>query len=276
MLNASVSLQRAGVAVSLITELGKDQTSELMIDFLQQHHIHTEYITRYPDNKTAVALAFLDEQRKPTYTFLKDYPKKRKLAAPPVFHPGDLFLFGSLYALDPDIQGYLKEYREMARKGDALILYDPNIRQQEKLKDEPMRDLVQQQIRTAHIVKGSDEDFEALFGTRDVESVFRKLHQLNSRALFVMTQGREGASAFWNGQTIQAAAQPVAVVSTIGAGDGFNAGMAAFLSGHPKKMSEWDRSFVEAMLDAGIRFAASVCASDENYIQTSFGKGWSQ
>ena len=267
MLNASVSLQRAGVSATLITELGKDQTAVLMIDFLKNNDVLTEYITQYEHNKTAVALAFLDEQKKPSYTFLKDYPGQRRLAAPPVFQPGDVFLLGSLYALDPDIQPYLSQYLDAARKGGAVILYDPNIRQSERLKNNGRREMVYENIRRADIVKGSDEDFEALFGKQDITSVFGTLHEINPEALFVMTQGSEGATAFCNGKLIHAAAQPVEVVSTIGAGDGFNAGMAAFLSKHFRTPSDWDWAFVEQQMRTGIQFAASVCSSDENYIQ---------
>ncbi|MBN2638040.1 MAG: hypothetical protein JXR65_03015 [Bacteroidales bacterium] len=270
MLNASVSLQRAGVEVSLVTELGKDQTSALMIDFLQKHHIHTEYITLYPDNKTAVALAFLDEHKKPTYTFLKDYPANRSINFPSAFQPGDLFLFGSLYALDADIQNYLHAGKRTARKSGTLVLYDPNIRQKEKLKSSGMKELVFEHISSAHIVKGSDEDFEALFGTKEVDLVFEKLVQINREVLFVMTRGSKGASALWKGKIIDVKAQPVDVVSTIGAGDGFNAGMAAFLSKHPKAVPEWDDAYVNNLLNTGIRFASSVCASDENYIKKGF------
>ncbi|MBN2614731.1 MAG: hypothetical protein JXR71_03480 [Bacteroidales bacterium] len=276
MLNASMSLSRAGVDVSLITELGNDPTSKLMIDFLQKHRIHTEYITRYPDNKTAVALAFLDDHKKPTYTFLKDYPVNRTINFPSRFMSRDLFLFGSLYALDKDIQNYLQAGKKAAREAGALILYDPNIRQKEKLNSEGMKELVFEHIRAAHLVKGSDEDFEALFGTTDTNEIFEKLVRINPETLFVMTRGREGASAMRNGHVIHAPAQPVEVVSTIGAGDGFNAGMAAFLSGNPKPVSEWDDVYVEALLEKGIRFASSVCASDENYIQTSFGSAFSE
>lgn len=270
MLNASVSLQRAGVNVSLVTELGTDRTSELIIDFLQKHHIHTEYITRYPDNKTAVALAFLDEHKKPTYTFLKDYPVKRTIHFPSDFQFDDLFLFGSLYALDMGIQDYLQAAKQAAHKAGALVLYDPNIRQKEKLKSSGMKDLVFEHIRSAHIVKGSDEDFEALFETTKVDEVFDKLVRINPATLFVITRGGKGAVAVWKGKMMEQKALPVEVVSTIGAGDGFNAGMAAFLSKNKKTIPEWDEPFVKNLLNTGIRFASSVCASDENYIQNTF------
>ena len=67
MLNSAVSLGRAGIYVSLITEVAKDQTGAIVESFLNHNNIHTNLIYKHSDGKTAIALAFLsttNEDRK--------------------------------------------------------------------------------------------------------------------------------------------------------------------------------------------------------------------
>lgn len=263
MLNAAVSIRRSGVSVALISELGDDISAGLIMDFLQKNDINTDYIQQYSNHQTAVALAFLDASKKPTYTFIKNEPKERRLPSSPSFHHGDVFLFGSFYALDDWVQPYLDVYLEMAHKQKTLVIYDPNIRGGMNLNH---REKVLKHIRAADIIKGSDEDFEAIFDTKHSDTVFEYIRNENKNALLVMTKGSEGVMATWNDQRIELKAERVSVVSTIGAGDGFNAGIAAFLTKHFRNPSKWDRQFVELMMQEGIQCATSVCASDENYL----------
>lgn len=274
MLNATVSLCRAGIPVSLITELGDDETGNLVVDFLQKNHASTNLITRYKDSKTVLAIAVLDENKKPTYTFLKSYPKERRLAPLPDFKSSDILLFGSLYSLDPDIRLVLKSYAESAKNAGALVMYDPNIRHPETLKDPFLKNALLENFQMADIIKGSDEDFEAVFGKQKAEEQLESVHKLNPEALVIMTAGKEGAMTLYNDKFTSVAAPEIEVISTIGAGDNFNAGMVAFLAKAGEKSREMlktDGHFREKLLKMGINFASEVCKSEENYISEEFG-----
>ncbi len=83
LLNVSVSLSRAGKDVSLISEIGDDETGSQLIRFLHENGVNTDFITIYKNNQTSKALALLDENSKPSYTFQKAYPVIRSLANPP-------------------------------------------------------------------------------------------------------------------------------------------------------------------------------------------------
>ena len=279
MLNATVSLCRAGVPVSLITELGDDETGKLIVDFLQKNHASTKLITRYKDSKTVLAIAVLDENKKPTYTFLKNYPKERQLAPLPDFNSSDILLFGSLYSLDPDLRPVLKTYVESAKKAGALIIYDPNIRHPETLKDPVLKNALMENFRLADIIKGSDEDYEAIFGKQEPVKQLESIHDVNPDALVIMTAGKAGATALYHDSFTRVAASEIEVISTIGAGDNFNAGMVAFLAKageNARKMLKTDGHFREMLLKTGIDFASEVCRSEENYISQAFGNKWNE
>lgn len=277
MLNTTLSLQRAGIPATLITELGDDEVAGLIIEYLQKFKIPTDFITRYSNNKTSLAIAVLDNEKKPHYTFQKNYPNLRYLLPPPDFNSSDILLFGSLYSLDPDIQPAIGIYLQKAKKAGAQILYDPNIRHPEMLKEASLINALWKNIRVADIVKGSDEDFAAIFGEQEAKQQLEALKAINPDALCIITLGENGALALCNGQLIHAPAQKVPAVSTIGAGDGFNAGMIAFLAkagvGFDPNF-EHNPLFIENIIRTGIRFASSVCQTQENYITETFGTNW--
>ena len=60
--NGIVSLARAGVPICFISETGNDQVGNIILKFMQENHISTEHVNVFPDGKSPVSLAFLNEQ----------------------------------------------------------------------------------------------------------------------------------------------------------------------------------------------------------------------
>lgn len=269
MLNAAVSLGRSGVDVSLITELGDDDTAGLITSFLQNNNVNTKFVELYSNSNTSLALAFLDKNKKPKYTFIKNYPGKRKLADIPKFLDGDMLLFGSLYSLDKKIRKSILSIVNNAHESNATIIYDPNIRNAHHLNDPGLMGAIRQNIKLSHIIKGSDEDFTNIFGSSLISMQMAALRKINKDALIITTLGADGVMADLQGQTIELPAIKTKVVSTIGAGDAFNAGMIFALD--KMKFQNGDlvnnlAGSVENILNSGLSFSAKVCASLDNYV----------
>lgn len=75
--NGIISLGRTGIPVSFISETGNDHVGEIILNFMRENGVSTDYMQVYPDGKSAISLAFLDEQRNAQYQFYKDYPACR-------------------------------------------------------------------------------------------------------------------------------------------------------------------------------------------------------
>ena len=75
VLNASVSLGRMGVIVSLISESGIDKAGEIIELFLKRNGVLTDCCIKHPHHKTPLALAFLDDEKKASYSFYYDIPE---------------------------------------------------------------------------------------------------------------------------------------------------------------------------------------------------------
>ena len=270
MLNTAVSLGRSDIDVRLITELGDDDTSKIITSFLQNNNVVTNFVQSYKNNNTSLALAFLDENKKPKYTFIKNYPENRKFADIPKFKEGDILLFGSLYSLDKEIRKSILSIVKYARESNATIIYDPNIRNAHHLRNDELMTAVYENIKLSHIIKGSDEDFTNIFSTSDTLAQIAELRKLNNEALIIITLGADGVIADFKGQIIELPSIETNVISTIGAGDAFNAGIIFALY----KIKFQSANFmnimvdsVENILNSGLKFSAEVCNSLDNYIR---------
>ena len=69
MLNVAVSLGRLGADVQLVTTLGDDPLGRMILWFLKNNRVGTDFIQASPSRQTSLAVAFLDEAKKPVYTF---------------------------------------------------------------------------------------------------------------------------------------------------------------------------------------------------------------
>lgn len=268
MLNTAVSLGRCQVQVSLISELGDDRTAEIILGFLDENRVERRYVRKYFRQATSVALAFLDEAKVPQFSIHKSYPVKRHLAAPAEFSDDDILLFGSMYSLDPAIRSQLHHILVTARQAGALLCYDPNIRSH-NLDIPEMREALQENLALAHLVKASTEDLFNIYGDMETAVYAERILQLNPDAAVIITRGGEGASCFYGNKRLDMPAEPVNVVSTIGAGDAFTAGIARALVRSGKKPA-LARMGMDELLRSGIAFASAVCATMDNYVPHEF------
>jgi len=268
MLNSAVSLGRSGLIVEMITELGDDRVGEMVMDFLEANGVSVSKVRPVKGFKTPVSLAFLDEQGNAEYSFYKMYPAERLNISWSSPSAGDTVLFGSFYSLDPAVHDKIAGFVRRAKEAGALTVYDPNIRKNHLGEIHKLIAQVEENISLASIVRGSDEDFTNLFGLHDEEEVYRRILDLGGQNL-IITQGIKGASLFAGPVRLNIPARKVNVVSTIGAGDSFNAGIifglvikgfaGSDLSGI--SLEDWKQ-----ILGYGISFAAEVCSSFDNYI----------
>ena len=65
--NGLISLGRLNVPVSFISELGNDRVGDMIRDFMEDNHITTEFVDRFPDGKSPISLAFLDDDKNANY-----------------------------------------------------------------------------------------------------------------------------------------------------------------------------------------------------------------
>jgi len=270
--NSMVTLSRLGVPVSFISELGNDRVGALVRDFMHANGMTTDYVNFFPDGKSPVSLAFLNETRDAEYIFYTEYPKERLDVKYPDINQDDILMFGSFYALDPLLHDHILELLEYARDRKAIIYYDPNFRKTHVHEAIRIRSAVMDNYEYASIIRGSDEDFLNLYSKTDMEKVYEDEVKFYCKQL-ITTHGSEGINLYT--ETIRSHFDVPALkpVSTVGAGDNFNAGIVyglikcdiSYRDIPALTESQWRK-----IIRYGAEFAAEACKSYSNYISPEF------
>ncbi|MCH8466190.1 MAG: carbohydrate kinase [Roseinatronobacter sp.] len=115
-----------------------------------------------------------------------------------------------------------------AQAGGRVVMLDPNIRPGFIRDEAAYRARLDEMFARADIVKLSDEDLHWLMGAGEIDTLAHALRTKGPR-IVVITEGAKGARAITAQGVQHAAATPVTVVDTVGAGDTFNAGFLAGL-----------------------------------------------
>jgi fructokinase len=271
MLNSTVSLGRIGLPVSLISEYADDDIGEMIDRFLQGNGVGTRFVDHYRDGKTALAIAVLNEKNDAHYTFYKNYPERRLEIEFPSVGKDDIILCGSIYAITHEIREKFVHFINRSKENGGIIMYDPNFRSAHASELDDLRPLIIENMKMAGIIRGSDEDFKNIFRAGSPDSAWDVVRKYCN--CMVYTASAEGVFVRTTGYSGRFPVKKIKPVSTIGAGDNFNAGMIAAIYKNGITRDElatmggekWER-----IVSTGVGFASDVCMSYENYISDEF------
>ena len=270
--NGLISLGRLNVPVSFISELGNDRVGDMIRDFMEDNHITTEFVDRFPDGKSPISLAFLDDDKNANYIFYKDYPAQRLEVPLPKIEKDDIFVFGSYYSLNPVLRTRMVEFLQYAQERKAIIYYDPNFRKAHAHEAIRLMPTVLENLEFADIVRGSDEDFQNLYGKSDAQEVYKEHIQFYSDR-FLTTHGANGVNLHTRNFTRHFDSPQIQPLSTIGAGDNFNAGIIYGLLKYDVRHADLpslDQDTWRKIIRCGMDLASEVCQSYDNYISKEF------
>mgnify|MGYP000690332960 FL=1 len=270
--NGLISLGRLNVPVSFISELGNDRVGDMIRDFMEDNHITTEFVDRFPDGKSPISLAFLDDDKNANYIFYKDYPAQRLEVPLPKIEKDDIFVFGSYYSLNPVLRTSMVEFLQYAQERKAIIYYDPNFRKAHAHEAIRLMPTVLENLEFADIVRGSDEDFQNLYGKSDAQKVYKEHIQFYCDR-FLTTHGANGVNLHTRNFTRHFDSPQIQPLSTIGAGDNFNAGIIYGLLKYDVRHADLpslDQDTWEKIIRCGMDLASEVCQSYDNYISKEF------
>ena len=220
--NSIVSLGRAGVNCAMVTEVGGDHVGDLTCRFLRDNGVSTEYVCRHEQMKSHVSLAFLDEHNDAQYVFYKDHASATLDGKLPEFTRDDVVLFGSFFAINPAIRPVVGALLRAAREAGAWLYYDVNFRKNHIADLPATLPHIEENMRLADVVRGSTEDFGYLYGLHDGDAVYRRVGPLCHT--LILTDGAGPIRLYTSEGCERYPVAAIETVSTVGAGDNFNAG----------------------------------------------------
>ena len=264
--NAMISLGRTAgrdlpdVTLRMVSQIGDDPVGDLVFSFMEKNRVRTDAMVR-ANGQSTVSLAMLDEHRNAKYEFFRDAGLPPFKAPELEFGPGDIVLFGSFFAINPVTREETRALIRKARSASTTVYYDINFRKTHDLVES--RPQIEENMTLSDIVRGSSEDIEALCGSTNASEVYRN-HIAPRCKTFICTKGAHETEVFAPGfSKSYPVPQGTPVVSTIGAGDNFNAGTLYALA-------KWGKPDWDAIVPIAHRFSVNVVASMYNYVDEGF------
>ena len=257
-----------GVDTSFISEVGNDRVGKLILAYLKESGVDASSVCCFNDGKSPLSLAFLDENNDADYLFYKDYPNNRLEVEFPVIYPGDIVLYGSYFVLNPVLRSKTKAFLEYAHEQGALLFYDINFRKNHVAERIKLAESLIENLEFADIVRGSTEDFDHLYNLTDAESIYKQKIKFYCPN-FICTQGGGEVVLFNKAGKKNYSPNKVDVVSTVGAGDNFNAGVVYGIIScgidrdklYNMSQEEWDK-----VARCGLDFSSHACTVLDNYV----------
>lgn len=269
--NSMVSVGRSGVPCKFMGYTGNNKVGHQIVEFMHRNGISTEYFQIRNNERAALSLAYLDSNGDADYTFYKEEPLAATDYSMPEFTEKDYFLFGSYYSICPGLRPQVKDILQTAHDAGSVIYYDINFRRSHSHQKQALLPVIQENCRLSSIVRGSADDFDILFGTRDPEEIYHK-HISPFCPIFICTAGAGHIFICTPTGTYDFIVPQIPaeeIVSTVGAGDSFNAGFLCAMYHRSIRKDQVRRlsySQWEELISNGIFYSSQVCRSQHNYI----------
>ena len=261
--NSIVSLGRASVPCAMVTDVGGDHVGDIICKFLVDNGVSSEYVCRHANVKTHITLAFLDKNNDAQYVFYKDHASVILDGKVPAISNNDVVLFGSFFAINPVIRPVVGDLLRAARKAGAWLYYDVNFRKNH-IADLPyVMPNIEENMSLADVVRGSMDDFGYLYGLSDGDAIYKRISGLCKT--LILTDGARSIRVYTPEGCEVYSVQEIETVSTVGAGDNFNAGyIYAMLQGIEDQASR---------IEMAQRWSQDVCKQIGNNISDELVAG---
>lgn len=223
--NFAVAVSRQGLRVCPAVKVGDDRFADLLVELYEREGIDMRFVHRSPGVKTAVGLVYLTEGGENTIGL---YAGANMLLRPEEGleaverNPGARVLMTQLETPDDTIRACLRRARQLGMK----VILNPA----------PARRIDAAILKSVDILTPNEGEARVLCGLSPDDAALG-VDELGGRLLalgvphIVITLGGEGARLFEHGRPpVVVPAYPVAPVDSVGAGDAFNAGLAAGLA----------------------------------------------
>ncbi|EFD4467239.1 aminoimidazole riboside kinase [Escherichia coli] len=230
--NVAVGVARLGGLSGFVGCVGDDPFGRFMRKTLADEGVDTAYMHTDPLYRTSTVVVSLVPGGERTFTFMVR-PSADLFLTPddlPPFRAGEwLHTCSNALSAEP-CRSATFQAMENIRQAGGRVSFDPNIRTDLWQSTSQLRECLHRALMLADVAKVSEEELFFISGEQDVRKGTDVLASHYPLALLLVTQGKDGVMARWQGKNLYFPATPVVSVDTTGAGDAFVAGLLAALA----------------------------------------------
>jgi fructokinase len=276
-LNVAVGVARLGGQAEFAGSVGADVIGDRIARFLVDAGVGTKGVRRVPAPSALAVVTF--DGAEPEFNFYGDPPSYALLT------PADLgagLVSDAAVVYTGSICLLREPFRSTARAAwsqrGPIRVFDPNVRP--KLLPDvaavgALRDIVEDFMATADLVKLSSADAAVLYDGATPEVAAQHLRDVGARAV-VVTCGSRGALISTAGGTVMLPAPAVAAVDATGAGDSVMGALISRLlaDGIPADLDGWQRNVRFALAVAGLvceRNGGAVAMPTQDEVRARWG-----
>ena len=274
--NSIISLGRVGADATFISEVGDDKIGEIILSHLRDSGVDASAVCCFSGGKSPLALAFLNERNDAEYLFYKDYPNNRLEVDFPPIEKGDIVLYGSYFVLNPVLRDKTKAFLKYAKESGAILYYDINFRKNHVAERIKLGEALIENLEFADIVRGSADDFNYLYEMSDAEKIYKEKIKFYCPE-FIFTSGDGDVKLFTKNFVETFPVKKIEVVSTVGAGDNFNAGVVYGLlsaAAECDTLSLLSKDDWRKIISCGLDFSSHACTLIENYVDKEWATNY--
>lgn len=211
-----------------VSKVGNDAFGEFLIETLKNENVETKYIKKSDDHHTSLAFVSFLENGERQFSFFRknaaDLYFTLDDVSEVVIEEGDIFHFGSVALKTKESRTAHDYLINKAIENKALITFDPNVRLNLWENHNELRNIINEYIQYANILKISDDELTFITGINNEEEAIAKLFVGNVK-IVVLTRGSKGATLYLDGKVVaNHSGYKVKALDTTGAGDSFFGG----------------------------------------------------
>lgn len=221
--NVAVGIARLGGRSAFIGRVGDDPFGRFMQKTLADEQVNTEWLRRDPRHRTSTVVVDLDDDGERSFTFMVRPSADLFLdsADLPPFRAGEWLHVCSIALSAEPSRSATFQAMAAIRLAGGFVSFDPNIRADLWHDEVELRQCLERALACADVVKISVEELAFLTGNAQVHEGLAALMRTCPARLVLVTQGKEGVTAWQGGALTHYPASPVECIDTTGAGGCF-------------------------------------------------------
>lgn len=257
--NICVSARRLGLRAAMLSAVGDDLVGDFVLNFLQQEGVVTDFITRKPGRRTSAAVVSIQPPDKFPLVYYRDNCADIELTiddvlAAPIAASRALLLSGTGLSRDPSRSATLCA-AELAKQAGTTVFLDLDLRANQWHDARAYGVTMRAALRLVDVVIGTEDEIKAALLTQAATFSVTQAHVADTHlqgdvqaaitallsagpGVVALKRGADRTTVFTRDSTVDAAAFPVEIYNTLGAGDAFAGG---FLYGYLKGW-DWQRA----------------------------------